>query len=585
MTTCNQDINSFSGCNCSTIYYQNQPTPDYSKVLSITSVPYNTKVTTEADQGLLPLRNNKLVNFIKCSLYNEDDRTSYFKFLLNITFNTIDGNNITPSVTSLSKMKLRCLEDIWLSPLGDAFSLDSQDFVYNFIRLQNLDYSVLWTKIISKVTTSWVYGSGNAIFPSDRRAAIWWWLLPNNIGYSDPPNLIGKRLSLITEGGFPYKMYSYDSLEFSSYCPLYTYYSQSFNHYYTINNGTDPNIIFNIGNDNSWYIRYIPEASPGSIYIKWPSFIQGQGSTTEAILRDNFLPFYNAMIQIPTNNNIYSKPTWIMRIGLEYIKRVNGFLAYPEYMRNTLQKIYEQYIDIKSRLCYLTLYQILQARYSGESIINGSTDNIYLSQYISASNNLSYTPKSIQPILNDGIDPNSLLGDSGYPLSVNQNTTIVTAFTEFELGVFYTSAIRSSSTLIFKNPNSNPDVFGNILIYTKTNGYATTVSDSTSLKTLTNLFGVNGTGTSYLRPEPRIIRILPPFDATDPNIITPISNNKSILSNINYYTILYILIVIIVIILVIGIIIYIIKRKKYITPDIPELYRTGKYGHLIYDEI
>lgn len=594
MTTCKQNVNSFSGCNCSSIYYQNPPTIDYTKILTITSVPYNSKVTTESNQGLLPLANNKFVNFIKCSLYNEDSNTSYANFLLNNILSGADGNNTAPSDLSVSKMKLRCLEDIWISPLGNAFSIDSQNFVYDFIRLQNTDYSLLWNKIINKINTVWVYGSNNAVFPSDRREAIWWWILPNISGYSDPIDLTKKRLSNITTGGFPYKMYSYDSLEFSSYCPLFTFYSQNFGHYYSISQGNDNTIANTLG--NNWWIRYIPEASPGSIYIKWPAFISGQGSSLEALLKFNFPAFYTSMIQAPVDSKTFSKPTWIMRIGLEYIKRTNGFLSYPDYMKTTLEKIYNQYIDIKTRLCYMTLYQILQARYFGDSVINSSTDVsenpnnvIYLCQYSSSVGNLSYSLKSNRPILSDGIDPNSLLEDSGYPHTTVQNLLITTAFTGFELGVYYTSNIRSSSSLIFSNPSMNVNLFGSLMIYTKGSGYATSVSDSTNLKTLIQLFGVNGEGISYNRPVPRVNRVLNPFDATDPYIVTPPKNTNTVFSYITYNIMLYILIAIIIIIVIIAIIIYLIKRKNY-PPDIsnsyiPEIYRSGKYGHLIYDEI
>lgn len=594
MTTCKQNVNSFSGCNCSSIYYQNPPAIDYTKILTITSVPYNSKVTTESNQGLLPLTNNKFINYIKCSLYNEDNNTSYANFLLNNILSGADGNNTTPSELSISKIKLRCLEDIWISPLGNAFSLDSQNFVYDFIRLQNTDYSLLWNKIINKVNTSWVYGSNNAIFPSDRREAIWWWILPNMTGYSDPTDLTKKRLSNITVGGFPYKVYSYDSLEFSSYCPLFTMYSQDFGHHYSISQGNDNTIANTLG--NNWWIRYIPEASPGSIYIKWPAFIAGQGGSLEALLKINFPAFYIAMIQSPVDSKTFSKPTWIMRIGLEYIKRTNGFLSYPDYMKTVLEKIYQQYIDIKTRLCYMTLYQILQGRYSGDSIINASTDTsenpnnvTYLCQYSSSVGNLSYSLKSSQPILSDGIDPNSLLENSGYPLTTVQNLVITTGFTGFELGVYYTSTIRSSSSLVFSNPNIDANLFGSIKIYTKGSNYATSVSDSTNLKTLTELFGSNGEGISYNRPVPRVNRILNPFDATDPYIVTPPKNTNTVFNYITYNIMLYILITIVIIIVIIGIIIYLIKKKNY-PPDIsnsyiPEIYRTGKYGHLIYEEI
>lgn len=34
-----------------------------------------------------------------------------------------------------------------------------------------------------------------------------------------------------------------------------------------------------------------------------------------------------------------------------------------------------------------------------------------------------------------------------------------------------------------------------------------------------------------------------------------------------------------------GFIIYLIRRKSYITQDIPEIYTVGKYGHLKYVQV
>jgi hypothetical protein len=59
----------------------------------------------------------------------------------------------------------------------------------------------------------------------------------------------------------------------------------------------------------------------------------------------------------------------------------------------------------------------------------------------------------------------------------------------------------------------------------------------------------------------------------------------ALLDNINYYTILYIIIIVICVIIVIGFVIYLIKRKSYMVPDIPQKYTVGKYGHLKYVQV
>ena len=606
MSLCTKDSNSYQECTCASIYYLNSKPIDYTRILSITSSPYSSKVTTEAKTDLLPLKQNGVVGYGTCSTFIGDDKFSLISFIGTYGTSSFDGG-AAPSSVSLARISVRCIEDIWMSPLGSAFSTASQNFIKAFISAKYNTLSSLWTILGNSITVPWLYGGTSAVFASERRSMIWWWTLPNISGRLDPaPNaLLGHRIAPITGAGFPYNVYSYDALDFSSYCGLYGYMTSLNNtpgsrHYYSFASGIDSSIV---GDSSTWWIRYFPEISPGSLYIKFPIFAAGTGGTLETLLKTYFLPFYNLMIS-PGSSATFGASTWIMRIGLEYIKRpgdTDSFTYWPTYMRTTLINIYQQYLDIRTRILYITLQQILSSRYFGGDIISLLTDTtenpnntIYLAQWTSPTinpvpandiSNLSYGLRAPLPFLNDGFDPNSTLSISNYPAVAYLNNTIITGFTGFELGVSYTSRIRSRASLIFINPSIDTTLFGNILIYTTGNSFSTTIDTSASLKTLPQLFGANGEGVSYPRPAPRIERPLPPFNPTDPNIVTPTVKRNNIFDVLNTYTLLYIMIGLILIIIIITILVYIFKPNKKVVDIIPKEYTTGKYGYVKYEQI
>jgi hypothetical protein len=606
MALCTKNSTSTQGCRCSSIYYSNSNIIDYTPVLSITTTPYSSKVTTETNTDLLPLKQNGVVGYGTCSTFIGDQTLNYPNFIALYGLSSFDGG-FPPSNISKSRIQVRCLEDIWVSPFGNAFSSISQNFVREFIRGQYASLSSLWLTLTASIGVPWLFGNNSSLYTSDRRSMVWWWTLPNKPGYTDPPDtaLVNHRLAPITGGGFPYKVYSYDSLDFSSYCGLYGYVtsiSSTLNkHYYSFNSGVDTTSGSSVTADNSWWIRYFPEISPGSLYIKWPSFLEGKGGSIETLIKTHYLPFYNAMLA-PGNGKTFGSSTWIMRIGLEYLKRpgdTTSFTFWPSYMRSTLMDIYSQYFDIKTRILYVTLQQILSSRYSNGSIITSLADNsenandtIYLAQWVAPLinstvtedvSNLSYSLRASLPFLNDTFDPNSILANSNYPIPAEQFQVINTGFTGYELGVSYTSSIRSSTSLIFVDPLIDTKFFGNIKIYTRGSSYADSIESSTGTKTLTQLFGANGEGKSYPRPVPRISRPLPPFNPTDPNIVTPPRSQSNIFNFLNSYTLLYILIGIIIFIIIIAALIWVFIPHNKINNSLPKEYTTGKYGYVNYE--
>lgn len=606
MSLCTKDSNSYQECTCASIYYVNVKLVDYTCILSITSNPYSSKVTTESNTDLLPLKQNGVVGYATCSTFVGDSRFNFISFLTNYGTSSVDGGS-PPSTISLARIRVRCIEDIWISPLGNPFSIASQNFVKAFISAKYTSLNYLWTNLSSSITVPWLYGGTSALFASERRSMIWWWVLPNISGRSDPPPnaLLNHRISPIKSAGFPYTVYSYDALDFSSYCGLYGYITSLDNttgsrHYYSFNFGIDSTTV---GSDSTWWIRYFPEISPGSLYIKFPIFTAGSGGPTETILKTYFLPFYNVMIS-SANSTTFGKSTWIMRIGLEYIKRpgdTDAFTYWPTYMRSTLINIYQQYLDIRTRILYITLQQILLSRYQGGDIISLVTDTsenasstIYLAQWTSptanpiAANdvtNLSYGLRAILPFLTDGFDPNSTLSISHYPTTASINNSIITGFTGFELGVSYTSRIRSSASLVFVNPQKDTTLFGDIKIYTKGSSYADTIETSNGLKTLTQLFGTEAQGASYPRPTPRMERPLPPFIFNDPNIVIPTTKTNNIFDSVNSYILLYIMIGLILIIIIVTFLLYTFKPSEKVTDTLPKEYSTGKYGYVKYEQI
>jgi hypothetical protein len=625
-TICKQSNTSYSQCSCTSVYYTPLSVNDYTPILTLSTSPYNDKIIPQSAVNVLPITQNKKIGYMRCSAFINDPTLSYSAFVTKYGANNTDGDTVADNSQSLAVMHIRCIEDVWESPFGSPFSTASQNFVKTFINTTTLlggtTYDVMWKMVVTAMTQQWIYGlaAGAALtptilrgIPSDRRSLLWFWVTPNTPGLPVPTEAVLSEHTLtnLKFAGYPYTVYQYDSLEYSSYCPSYSYAAflatgvpGRSSHYYQLASGTDP--VIPITADPSWWIRYDPEGSAGSLYIKWPIFTPGTGGTTEHLLKTNFLPFYSAMVLTPSGTATFNKPTWIMRIGLEYLLRGGDdtFSAYPGYMQTTLSSVYSQYRDIKARLMYLTLQQILLARTTfltgGSSVVyptalpNSETPSsvIYLAQYTgptsgttapSSVGDVAFPLRNNVPYLLDGTDTNTLFSISTYPtlLLTGEFTIINTAFTGLELGVAYSSLSRSPTTLVFTEPTIDSNVFGGVSLYTTGNGYATDTQPPVTLLTLDELFGSNGVGKSYPRPTPTVVAPPNPFPPHDPEVVNVTATNNTVnpIDNfINYlstYVLLYILLGVIAIILIIGLIIYFVKPN----PTEPQL---PTYNGLVY---